>query len=268
MQIGAYKTSYYTNSLNTAVQKQQKAMLTMATGQRVNKAADDAAAMAIAQGMQGQISGLNQAQRNAQDSASMLNVAEGGMNSSAAVMQRMRELTVQASNGTLTDEDRSSIQMEMNQLNAQLNSNAANTQYNGINTNDGTLGGMVSQIGANAGQSMSTSVGNTAASALGINTDVSTQAAAETSLKSVDNGINGLSSIRSTVGTAINGLQRSSDVAASSSSNLQAAQSGYTDQDIAKASTLFASTGAGLYANIMNLSKLQQQQQGMMSLLV
>ncbi|WP_346353720.1 flagellin [Azotosporobacter soli] len=265
MQIGAYTPSY--SNYSNALQNQQKAMLRMATGERINKAADDVAALAISEKLRGQISGSNQAERNAQDSISMLNVAEGGMNSSADTMQRMRELSVQAGNGTLTDQDRSMIQQEMNQLGAQLNSNASNTQFNGINTNDGTLSNMTSQVGANAGQTATASIGNTSAAGLGVSFDVSTQAAAATTLDSIDTGMANLSSIRSSVGASVNGLQYSSDIASSSAENLQAAESRYRDADMAKEATLFGASGIGLYANIMALSKTMQQQQGMLSLL-
>lgn len=264
MQIGAYNSSY--SNYNTLLQNQQKAMLKMATAQRINKASDDAAGLAISEGMRGQISGLNQGQRNVQDSVSLLKVAEGGMSSSNDVMQRMRELTLQASNGTLTDEDRGAIQLEMNQLGAQLNSNAANTQYNGINTNDGGLS-LVTQNGANSGQNVTGSLGATSAAALGINLDVSTRDAAETSLNSVDTGLSSLSKIRSNSGASINGLEVSGNVAASSSANLQSAESNLRDADMAKEASLFGATGIGLYANMMTLTKAMQQSQGILSIL-
>ncbi len=264
MQINSYGSSGV--NYNNTLQNQQKIMLKMATAQRINKAADDAAGLGISEGMRGQISGLNQAQRNIQDSVSLLKVAEGGMSGSSDVMQRMRELTVQAGNGTLTNEDRRAIQMEMNQLGAQIDSNAANTQYNGMSTNDGSMR-LITQSGANSGQNTLSNLGDTSAAALGIKLDVSTRDAAEAALSSVDVGISGLSKIRSNNGASINGLETSANAAASSSLNLQSSESKLRDADMAKEATLFAASGINLYANIMALTKTMQQRQGVLSIL-
>ncbi|WPC41019.1 flagellin [Clostridium sp. JS66] len=256
MQIQSYSTSYY----NQSIANMQKAMLRISTASKLNSAADNAANLAISESLQSQSRGLDQAVRNTQDSISLLDTAEGSMGNSSDVLQRMRELSVQASNGTLTDEDRSNIQQEMDQLKDQLDSNAKNTQFNGIYTNNGTLSNFTTQTGANNKENLSMSIGNVSSSALGVNANVSTQSAASDSLKSIDDAINKLSSSRGEIGAVTNNLSYSMDNASQTSLNYQSANSNYKDADIAKEISLFNQSNIGLYSNIMALSSGIQQQ--------
>ena len=98
----------------------QKSLEKLSSGYRINKAADDAAGLAISEKMRGQIKGLDQAQRNAQDGISMLQTAEGALNETQSILQRMRELAVQAASDTMTDADRASVQTEISQLNSEI----------------------------------------------------------------------------------------------------------------------------------------------------
>lgn len=266
MRIGTSTLAY--SAYDHSLEKQQKALVRMATAQRINSAADDAAGLAIAEGMNGQISGLNQAAGNAQDTVSLLNTAAGGMSNSADLVQQMRQLNIQAANGTYTDEDRSAIQTEMNQLNAQLNTNAANTEFNTIKTNDGSLNAFTVQIGANSGQNMSFSIGSTSSNALGVSSDVSTQAAAENNLASLDNGLNSLSASQAQIGALSTTLSYSADNATQSAVHVQSAESRLRDADIGQQSGLFSQSQVGMYAAIMALSKSMHAQQGTLSLLV
>jgi len=264
MQISAYSSL---NSYNQNQANNQKSMQHIASGQKVDKSADNAAAVAIIQGMYGQINGLNQAVDNTQDSISLLNTAEGAMDDSTNVIQDMRQLSVQAGDGILTDQDRGFIQQQMNQLNDQLNSNATNTEFNGIKTNDGSLTNFVTQIGANSGQTMTTSIADVSSAALGINTDVSTQAAAQISLQSLDNGLQQITSDRVQLGAVTNALGASSENASESAVNLQSAESNIGDTDIAQEANLFSSSNLQSYVNMMVLSKQMDYQKNTLSLL-
>ena len=265
MQINSYSPSL--SSYNQNLASSQKAMQHLATGKKINTAADNPAVLAIITAMQGQVSGLDQAYSNTQDSMSLLNTAEGAMDDSTSVLQDMRTLSVQAANGTLTDSDRADIQLQMDQLSAQLDTNAKNTQFNGMNTNDGSLNNFVTQTGANAGQTVTTSIGDTSVAALGINTNVSTQAAAMNSLGTIDNGLQQITSDRTDLGAVTNSMQFLADNTNQSSINLQSAASGMGDTDIAAETSLFNNSNIKLYASIMVLSKQLNQQKGTLSLL-
>lgn len=133
------------NKLNSASNAQSKSMEKLSSGLRINRAGDDAAGLAISEKMRGQIRGLDQASRNAQDGISMIQTAEGALNETHDILQRMRELSVQASNGSATDSDRASLQDELNQLTSEINRIGNTTEFNtqkllngGIGSNDGS----------------------------------------------------------------------------------------------------------------------------------
>ncbi|MBQ9564564.1 MAG: hypothetical protein IJU98_03150, partial [Synergistaceae bacterium] len=140
------------NALNNTSNQLQKTIQKLSTGLRINSASDDAAGLAISEKMRAQISGLNMAQRNAQDGISMLQTAEGAISSTQSILQRMRELAVQASNDTLTAEDRSYIQLEVDELRDEVDRIANTTQFNGKRLLDGSSAGVTStsNLGVNA----------------------------------------------------------------------------------------------------------------------
>lgn len=256
--------SYYNNSLAN----QQMARLRISTAQKINSAKDNAAGLAISENLKSQNNGLNQASVNIQDSQNLLNTAEGGMSNSSDVLQRMRELSAQASNGTLTDSDRANIQTEMDQLKQQLDSNAANTQFNGIYTNNGTLTNFVTQSGANSGETISTSIGNMSSKSLGITGNVSTQSSAMDTLNSIDKAIDSISSSRSKIGAESNTLDYGIQNADQTAYNTQAAYSNYRDADIAKESTSYRQAAVQTYASMMAMSMQMQGSQNTLSVLV
>jgi flagellin len=139
-----------------------KSMEKLSSGFRINRAGDDAAGLAISEKMRGQIRGLKQAQRNAQDGISLIQTAEGALNETHAILQRMRELAVQAANDTNTEVDRSEIQKEINELIDEIDRIANQTQFNTKHLLNGTFTGTF-HIGANEGQSITLSIGNMAA---------------------------------------------------------------------------------------------------------
>ena len=135
-----------------------KSLEKLSSGMRINRAADDAAGLAISEKMRGQIRGLNQAIRNAQDAISLIQTAEGALNETHAILQRMRELAVQAASDTNTDEDRQAIQEEINQLAAELTRIGNTTEFNTKTLLDGTFVGTF-HIGANENQNIRLDIG-------------------------------------------------------------------------------------------------------------
>jgi len=146
-----------------------KSMQRLSSGLRINSAKDDAAGLAISNRMTAQIRGLNQASRNANDGISLAQTAEGALQESTNILQRMRELAVQSANDTNTSADRSSLQSEVKQLQAELDRIAETTSFNGKSLLDGTFTGAKFQVGANANQTISISTGSATTDSLGIN---------------------------------------------------------------------------------------------------
>lgn len=165
--------------LGSVVTNQSKSTEKLSSGYRINRAADDAAGLSISEKMRGQIRGLDQASTNAQDGISLIQTAEGALNETHSILQRMRELSVQAANGTETADDREAIQSEIEQLQSEIDRISDTTEFNTMNLLDGTFSNKTFQIGANAGQTMSVSIGNLDTSSLGLTsgTTLKTQSA-------------------------------------------------------------------------------------------
>lgn len=148
-----------------------KSMEKLSSGYRINRAGDDAAGLAISEKMRGQIRGLNQASRNAQDGISLIQTTEGALNETHAILQRMRELAVQSSTDTNTGADRANLQDEIDQLSAEVTRIAETTQFNTMNLLDGSFEGKKFHIGANENQDVTIAVGDMASKALGVDGD-------------------------------------------------------------------------------------------------
>jgi len=157
--MNAYRNlSSTNNSLSKSLER-------LSSGFRINRAADDAAGLAISEGLRSQIGGMTQAVRNAQDGTSVVQTAEGALNETTSILQRMRDLSVQASNGgSLNDDAKSSIQKEIGQLKQELSRIADTTTFNGTKLLDGNYSGGF-QVGANAGETISVNIGKAASSA-------------------------------------------------------------------------------------------------------
>ncbi|WML46889.1 flagellin Hag [Neobacillus sp. PS3-34] len=237
------------NRLNTATNAQSKSMEKLSSGLRINRAGDDAAGLSISEKMRGQIRGLDQASRNSQDGISMIQTAEGALNETHDILQRMRELAVQASNDTNTTEDRTSIQSEADQLAKDINRIANNTQFNSKTLMDGTYksGGtdINFQVGANEDQLMTINFENMQAkTGLAVATaddettsaiDLSsTTAVATASITTLDTAIKTVSAERSKLGAYQNRLEHTINNLNNSSENLTAAESRVRDVDMAK----------------------------------
>jgi flagellin len=157
------------NAMSTSLER-------LSSGLRINRAADDAAGLAISEKLRAQTSGLNQATSNAQDGISLIQTAEGALNETHSILQRMRQLAVQSGNDTNSDSDRAQIQKEVGQLSQELDRISGTTQFNGQNLLDGKFAAKSLQIGANAGQTLSVSIGDMSASALGFSVSGATAA--------------------------------------------------------------------------------------------
>ncbi|MDQ5908320.1 MAG: Flagellin, partial [Pseudomonadota bacterium] len=156
--------------LNQSAGLLRTSMERLSSGLRINSAKDDVAGVAIADRMTSQIRGLNQAARNANDGISLAQTADGALQESAAVLQRIRELAIQSANDTNVGTDRASLQKEVGQLQQELNRIANTTAFNGKNLLDGTFEQQKFHVGANANQSISIAAGNTQATAIGAHT--------------------------------------------------------------------------------------------------
>ncbi|WP_096273819.1 flagellin Hag [Paucisalibacillus globulus] len=231
----------------------QNSLEKLSSGLRINKAGDDAAGLAISEKMRGQIRGLEMASKNAQDGISLIQTAEGALNETHAILQRMRELTVQAGNtGTQGGDELKAIQDEIDNLVNELgtangNGIANRTQFNGKNLLDGSAGALTFQIGANEGQQLSITINDMQASNLGtaghtvnsIDVELFSTTAGfdnattgfDASLKSIDAAIKSVSSERSSLGAVQNRLEHTINNLGASSENLTAAESRIRDVD-------------------------------------
>ncbi|MBB6453624.1 flagellin [Salirhabdus euzebyi] len=252
--------------LNFGTNAASKNMEKLSSGLRINKAGDDAAGLAISEKMRGQIRGLEMASKNAQDGISLIQTAEGALNETHSILQRMRELTVQAGNtGTQQDKDLSAIQAEISSLVEELGGETGSkgisdrTQFNGKNLLDGTFAGLggtnaagttvdstniesiTFQIGANESQQLSVQIGNMSASALGVNgidvTEFATNPANtatvgfDAQLQAIDTAIETVSTQRSSLGAVQNRLEHTINNLGASQENLTAAESRIRDVD-------------------------------------
>lgn len=268
-------------SMNTAMER-------LSTGQRINSASDDAAGLAIASRMTSQIKGLDVAVRNANDGISMISTADGALVEVTNMLQRMRELALQASNGTTTSADRDYLNSEYTNLLTEIERIAQNTQWNGSDILDGTANGtsgtVAFQVGANGGQTVSVNFGNATnaavASTSGLIQDVNSAAptitAATTAsaltkgtsaVTAIDTAITNVNSQRATFGAAMNQLTYAVDNLSNVKVNSEAARSRILDTDYAQETSELARTQIIQQAGTAMLAQANQLPQTVLSLL-
>lgn len=260
-------------SLNNGYQS--KSLEKLSSGYRINRAGDDAAGLSISEKMRGQIRGLNQASRNAMDGISLIQTAEGALNESHAILQRMRELCVQGANDTNADEDRTAIQQELTSLVTEIDRISGATKFNGKTLLDGsfTTSALSLQIGANASavESYGLTIDSMAAVSLGVDAlsvdAVITHDAARTSLGVVDSAIQLVSAQRSALGAAQNRLEHTIANLDNASENLQAAESRIRDVDMAKEMMSYTKNNILIQAATAMLAQANQAPQGVLQLL-
>jgi flagellin len=237
-----------------------KSMERLSSGMRINRAADDAAGLAIAQKLTGQINGIDVAQRNAQDGVSLVQTAEGSLNEVHQMLQRVRELAVQYSNGTLSSTDQAAIQSEVNQLTSEINRIGSTAQFNGIYLlNNATS--ITFQVGANDGEVIGVSTVS-----LGSAIGTITLGAAST-LSTIDSAINNVSAQRATFGAVQNRLQYTLDNLANYQENLTAARSRVQDVDMASEMVNFTKSQILSQAGTSMLAQANQLPQSVLKLL-
>ena len=249
----------------------QKSLEKLSSGYRINKAADDAAGLAISEKMRAQISGLDVAKRNAQDGISLIQTAEGAMNETSAILQRMRELAVQASNGTLTDGDRDQIQKEVDQLGSELDHIANSTTFNGVNLLNSSASTVTLAIGSSATSSdlLTVSLVDVTATSLvgGSTVAVDSATAAQTAVSTIDAAINVVSGNRADFGAIQNRLEHTIANLGTASENLSAAESRVRDVDMALEMANFTKNQILLQAGTAMLAQANQVPQTVLQLL-
>ncbi len=271
--------------LTSAQGAQAKSLEKLSSGLRINRAGDDAAGLAISEKMRGQIGGLNQSVRNAQDGISLIQTAEGALNETHSILNRMRELAVQSANDTNTSDDRVEIQKEVNELAKEVTRIANDTEFNTQNLLDGVnTTGFNFQVGANADQKVNIIIGKMDATSLGVATgtaaanastpatvtagiDVSTHTLSNTAITNIDTAIKTVSGERSKLGAMQNRLDHTINNLTTTSENLTAAESRIRDVDMAKEMMNFTKNNILNQASTAMLAQANQMPQGVLQLL-
>ncbi|QAV25768.1 flagellin [Neobacillus thermocopriae] len=260
--LNAYR-NLAVNQSNTA-----KNLEKLSSGLRINRAADDAAGLAISEKMRSQIRGLEVAERNALDAISLIQTAEGALSSVHSMLQRMRELAVQASNGTNTTDDRNALDQEVQQLITEITRVATSTDFNKTALLDGTFSGVNFQIGANAGQSITLSIGDMRASGLTVNAlSITTYSGAQAAISALDVAIAKVSEERGKLGAYQNRLEHTINNLKAAHENLTASESRIRDTDMAMEMTNFTKNNILNQAAQAMLAQSNQLPQGILQLL-
>lgn len=253
--------------LNTASNAQAKSMEKLSSGLRINRAGDDAAGLAISEKMRGQIRGLEQSSRNAQDGISLIQTAEGALNETHSILQRMRELAVQSSSETYEPEDIAQINKELVTLSEEITNIATNTKFNGkdLLVSGGTTHEIA--IGANA-ESLTITVAAADITTLTVGTPaVTDRATAQAFLAKVDVAIGLVSDNRAALGAVQNRLEHTINNVNNTSENLTAAESRIRDVDMAKEMMDQTKNSILSQAAQAMLAQANQQPQGVLQLL-
>lgn len=259
--------------LGITTSAQAKSTEKLSSGYKINRAADDAAGLSISEKMRSQIRGLNKASSNAQDGVSLVQTAEGALNETHSILQRMNELATQAANGTNTSVDRSAIRAELDQLTSEIDRIQSTTQFNTMNLLDGTFSGaknqMKLQVGALSGQSIDFSIANMCATKIGLKKtlSVSTFSQAGSYMKSVQSAIEAVSKQRSAMGAIQNRLEHTIANLDTTSENTQSAESRIRDTDMASEMVTYSKNNILAQAGQSMLAQANQSTQGVLSLL-
>jgi flagellin len=248
--------------------KLSKSMERLSSGYRINRAADDAAGLAISQKLQAQVGGLGQAQRNAQDAVSLVQTAEGSMSEVQSMLQRVRDLAVQYNNGTLSSSDKAAITGEVAQLCSEISRIASQTKFNGISLLNGG-GGINFQVGADDGETITVSARNLfgGASTFDIDSTVFTFGSGTVTLASIDTAINNVSSARATFGAVQNRLEHTLNNLTNYQENLSASKSQIQDVDMASEMVNFTKLQILQSAGTSMLAQANQAPQSVLKLL-
>jgi flagellin len=244
-----------------------RSMERLSSGYRINRAADDAAGLAISERLRGQINGLDQSQRNVQDAVSMVQTAEGSLTEVHAMLQRVRELAVQYKNGSLSSADRTAIQSEVYQLASEIERIGSSAQFNGINLLNSAQT-ISFQVGAKDGEQITVttiSLGNTT-NGVGANY-FALSSNGTTDISEIDAAIDNVSSQRAQFGAVQNRLEYTMENAAIYEENLTSSESRIRDVDMAAEMVNFTKLQILQQAGTSMLAQANQSSQGVLSLL-
>ncbi|MBE6349449.1 MAG: flagellin [Spirochaetaceae bacterium] len=254
----------------------------LSSGQRINKAGDDASGLAVSEKMRSQIRGLNQAEQNIQNGVSFIQTTEGYLQETTDVLQRIRELAVQSSNGIYTDEDRMQIQVEVSQLIAEVDRIASQAQFNGMNMLTGAFATdsasgriMQFQIGANVDQNAKVFIGTMTSQALGLTAAQGTEGAltiaspenANMAISTIDEALKSVSKQRADLGAYQNRFETAAKGIAVAAENLQAAESRIRDTDMAKQMVEYTKNQILTQSGTAMLAQANSQSQNVLRLL-
>ena len=272
------------NALNKNGRVQQNVMESLSTGKSINRASDNAAGLSIRETMTAQINGLNAAVKNANDSISMLQTADGALNETSSMLQRMRELAVLSVNDTYSSTQKTAMATEFNQLSSEIDRISTQTQWNGmailngsggLYSGNGSTGAITFQVGANTTQTISVTIGNVAITSATIvgtlgglsGASVATAAGATLAIASLDTALTTLNTQRSTIGAMVNRLEHAVDNLTNVAQNAEDSRSKVEDTDYAAATSELARTQIIAQAATAILAQANQQPQSVLSLL-
>ena len=239
----------------------------LSSGYKINRAADDAAGLAMSEKMRRQVRGLTQASANAQDGVSMVQTAEGALNEVHDMLQRMNELAVKASNGTLASEDRDYVDLEVQALKDEIDRVAKDTDFNGIKLLNGSQSKITIQVGLIASNTITISLASVSCSGLKLSGDTQTQSTAKKLIGSVETAIKNLNEKRAKLGAVQNRLEHTINNLDNVAENTQAAESRIRDTDMATEMVKYANTNILAQAGNAMLAQANQSNQGVLSLL-
>ena len=260
-------------NLGVTQRNSERALARMSSGLRINQAADDAAGLAISEQLKGQIRGLRQAGRNANDGISLVQVAEGGLNETSNMLIRLRELGVQGASDTIGDTERKFIDVEYQQLKSEIQRIAEVTTFNGRDLLNGTGGVIDIQVGTHNDAfkdriSFNASAANSSLASLGLTAEgASTKAMSQNSIDAIDKAIVSVNAIRANFGAMQNRLTSTTANIGVSDENLSAANSRIRDADIAAESSELTRNNIMMQAGISVLSQANNSSQMALKLL-
>jgi len=254
----------------------------LSSGEKINRAGDDASGLAVSEKMRSQIRGLNQANRNIQNGVSFIQSTEGYLAETTDILQRIRELSVQSANGIYSDEDRMQIQVEVSQLVSEVDRIASQAQFNGMNLltgrfaqNSATNQVMQFQVGANMDQNVTAFIGTMTAQALGLRgtqgsdeqISISTPDTANMAIGTIDNALKVVSRQRADLGAYQNRFEMASKGIAVAAENLQGAESGIRDTDMASEMVEYTKQSILSQSGTAMLAQANSQSQNVLALL-
>lgn len=254
----------------------------LSSGEKINRAGDDASGLAVSEKMRSQIRGLNQANRNIQNGVSFIQATEGYLQETQDILQRVRELSVQSANGIYSDEDRMQIQVEVSQLVAEVDRVASQAQFNGMNTLTGSFAEnsasgrvMQFQIGANVDQNTRVYIGTMTAQALGLKgtqgsgeqISISTPDNANMAIATIDSALQKVSRQRADLGAYQNRFEMAANGVAVAAENTQSAESVIRDTDMASEMVNYTKNSILTQSGTAMLAQANSQSQNVLALL-